>query len=113
MGDCGRSVEKETATGRVHMFQFACCVTSLNGALACTHGGISPRRTAMHNVQITCSIVLLFWVGGAASQSQSSIDVQQIADTMVRLCVGGGTTQAVSGTATGGADFSLRSLDVK
>jgi hypothetical protein len=32
---------------------------------------------------------------------------------MVRLCVGGGHTEATSGTATGGADVSLRSLDVK
>jgi hypothetical protein len=32
---------------------------------------------------------------------------------MVRLCVGGGRTEATSGTGTGGADLSLRSLDVK
>jgi hypothetical protein len=32
---------------------------------------------------------------------------------MVRLCVGGGRTEATSGTGAGGADLSLRSLDVK
>ncbi|MBV9376656.1 MAG: hypothetical protein JO320_16650 [Alphaproteobacteria bacterium] len=32
---------------------------------------------------------------------------------MVRLCVGGGSTQATTGTGSGGADLSLRSLDVK
>jgi hypothetical protein len=32
---------------------------------------------------------------------------------MVRLCLGGGRSEAVSGGGTGGADLSLRSLDVK
>jgi hypothetical protein len=62
--------------------------------------------------KIGCSIALLIWTGAATAQSQTP-NVQQIADTMVRLCIAGGTTQAVSGTATGGADLSLRSLDVK
>jgi len=31
---------------------------------------------------------------------------------MVRLCVGGGHTEATSGGGSGGADLSLRSLDV-
>ena len=40
-------------------------------------------------------------------------NMQKIADTMVRLCVGGGRTQASSSSVTGGADISLRSLDAK
>jgi hypothetical protein len=32
---------------------------------------------------------------------------------MVRLCVGGGRTELTSGATTGGAELSLRSLDVK
>jgi hypothetical protein len=47
------------------------------------------------------------------SVAQSVADTNRIADTMVRLCVGGGHTEATSGTAAGGADLSLRSLDVK
>jgi hypothetical protein len=66
----------------------------------------------MSDARIRCAITLLACVGITAAQSQTP-DVQQIADTMVRLCIGGGTTQAVAGTATGGADLSLRSLDVK
>ena len=45
--------------------------------------------------------------------AQDAAGIERIADTMVRLCVGGGSTQATSGTASGGADLSLRSLDVK
>jgi hypothetical protein len=44
---------------------------------------------------------------------QDTADTERIADTMVRLCVGGGRTEATSGTGAGGADLSLRSLDVK
>jgi hypothetical protein len=47
------------------------------------------------------------------SVAQDAAETERIADTMVRLCVGGGRTEATSGTATGGADLSLRSLDVK
>jgi hypothetical protein len=55
--------------------------------------------------------VCAWWpVLGAA---QDAVVIDKIADTMVRLCVGGGHTEATSGTATGGADLSLRSLDVK
>jgi hypothetical protein len=63
-----------------------------------------------------CAISMLFlacscWpVLGAA---QNAAETDRIADTMVRLCVGGGHTEATSGTAGGGADLSLRSLDVK
>lgn len=45
--------------------------------------------------------------------AQDAAGIERIADTMVRLCVGGGSTQATSGTGSGGADVSLRSLDVK
>ena len=45
--------------------------------------------------------------------AQDAAGLEQIADTMVRLCVGGGSTRATSGTGSGGADLSLRSLDVK
>jgi hypothetical protein len=45
--------------------------------------------------------------------AQDAAGIERIADTMVRLCVGGGTTQATSGTGSGGVDLSLRSLDVK
>jgi hypothetical protein len=45
--------------------------------------------------------------------AQGAAEIDKIADTMVRLCVGGGRTEATSGTAAGGADLSLRSLDVK
>jgi hypothetical protein len=40
------------------------------------------------------------------------VEVDKIADTMVRLCLAGGRSEAVSGGGTGGADLSLRSLDV-
>ncbi len=45
--------------------------------------------------------------------AQDAAGIERIADTMVRLCVGGGSTHATSGTGSGGADLSLRSLDVK
>ena len=44
--------------------------------------------------------------------AQNTVETEKIADTMVRLCVGGGRTEATSGTGSGGADLSLRSLDV-
>jgi hypothetical protein len=42
-----------------------------------------------------------------------SADINEMADTMGRLCLGGGRSEAVSGGGTGGADLSLRALDVK
>jgi hypothetical protein len=45
--------------------------------------------------------------------AQDAVETEKIADLMVRLCVGSGHTEATNGTATGGADVSLRSLDVK
>ena len=54
--------------------------------------------------------VCAWWpVLGAA---QNAAETEKIADTMVRLCVGGGRTEATSGGGTGGADLSLRSLDI-
>jgi hypothetical protein len=54
--------------------------------------------------------VCVWWpILGAA---QNATETDKIADTMVRLCVGGGHTEAISGTGGGGADVSLRSLDV-
>jgi hypothetical protein len=44
--------------------------------------------------------------------AQDAVATEKIADTMVRLCVGGGRTEATSGGGSGGADLSLRSLDV-
>jgi hypothetical protein len=45
--------------------------------------------------------------------AQDAAETDKIADTMVRLCLGGGRSEAVSGGGSGGADLSLRSLDVK
>jgi hypothetical protein len=59
---------------------------------------------------IVSSIALLFWGSAAGAQAPN---VQQIADTMVRLCLGGGSTQATLGSVTGGADVSLRGLDAR
>lgn len=44
--------------------------------------------------------------------AQSAVDTEKIASMMVRLCVGGGRTEVMRGTAAVGADMSLRSLDV-
>jgi hypothetical protein len=54
--------------------------------------------------------VCAWWPILGAAQDAAEID--KIGDTMVRLCVGGGHTEAISGTGGGGADVSLRSLDV-
>jgi hypothetical protein len=45
--------------------------------------------------------------------AQDAVETEKIADLMVRLCVGGGHIEATTGTATGAADVSLRSLDVR
>ena len=45
--------------------------------------------------------------------AQDAAETDKIADMMVRLCIGGGRSEAVSGGGSGGADLSLRSLDVK
>src|ERR1700730_5083751 len=56
-------------------------------------------------------LVCAWWptLGGA----QDAVETGRIAGTMVRLCVGGGRTEATSGAGSGGGDLSLRSLDVK
>ena len=43
--------------------------------------------------------------------AQDAVQTEKIADTMVRLCVGGGRTEATSGTGTGGVDLSLRVVE--
>jgi hypothetical protein len=53
----------------------------------------------------------MFW--SVAGGAQDAGDIERIANTMVRLCVAGGYTEAVSGGGAGGADLSLRSLEVK
>jgi hypothetical protein len=45
----------------------------------------------MGKSRIACSIILLLWAGNATAQNQATINVQQIADTMVRLCIAGGS----------------------
>ena len=45
--------------------------------------------------------------------AQDAAEIERVADTMVRLCVGGGRTDATSGTGAGEADVSLRSFDLK
>src|SRR4051794_22502338 len=64
----------------------------------------------MRFVNLALFIACAGWPALAAAQSAA--DTEKIADTMVRLCVGGGRTEATSGGGTGGADLSLRSLDV-
>ena len=49
----------------------------------------------------------------AVPMAQSSTEIEAAVNTMVRLCLGGGRTEAVSGSAAGGVDLSLRSLDAK
>jgi hypothetical protein len=69
------------------------------------------ERLAMRFAGVALLAVCAWWpVLGAA---QDAVETEKIADLMVRLCVGGGHTEATSGTAAGGADLSLRSLDVK
>jgi hypothetical protein len=64
----------------------------------------------MRFIGIVLFIACPWWpaLGAALDAAQTNT----IADTMVRLCVGGGRTEATSGTGSGGADLSLRSLDV-
>jgi hypothetical protein len=49
----------------------------------------------------------------AMASAQDAAEIERIANTMVRLCVAGGRTDAVTGGGSGGADLSLRSLDIK
>ena len=64
----------------------------------------------MRFVGLAFLLACSWWpVSGAA---QNAAEIENVANTMVRLCVGGGRTEATSGTGSGGADLSLRSLDV-
>jgi hypothetical protein len=61
-----------------------------------------------------CSMLLTtiaLLVFSAETRAQSQKEVDQIATTMVRLCVGGGKKTSVTGGGTAGVDLSLRSLD--
>jgi hypothetical protein len=49
----------------------------------------------------------------ALQKGDDVAEIDKIADTMVRLCVGGGHTEATGGSGSGGADVSLHSFDVK
>lgn len=64
-------------------------------------------RNRSLKIAILFGTALLFAAG-----TQAAPDVDRTADIMVRLCVGGGHTEATSGGGSGGADLSLRSLDV-
>ena len=50
------------------------------------------------------------WLWPTIGNAQDAARIQQIADTMVRLCVGGGHTDAKSGGGSGGADLSAAIL---
>jgi hypothetical protein len=58
-------------------------------------------------------VLLLVCAWPVLGAPQNAAEIDKIANTMVRLCIGGGHTEATNATATGGADLSLRSIDVK
>src|SRR5689334_10183565 len=71
--------------------------------------GLRRRRMRLSSVFfLACA-----WSWPIVGAAQDARETERIADTMVRLCVGGGRTDVTSGTGAGGADLSLRSLDVK
>jgi len=49
----------------------------------------------------------------AVACAQEAAEIERAVNTMVRLCLGGGRTEAMSGGGTGGIDLSLRSLDAR
>jgi hypothetical protein len=65
----------------------------------------------MRFASLVVFVVCAWWSTLGAAQDDA--EVEKIGDTMVRLCLGGGRSEAVSGGGSGGADLSLRSLDVK
>jgi hypothetical protein len=75
-------------------------VAQANGLGATAHGLRKAQEKNLMVARIVCA--LLLWAGAAVAQAPPNI--QQIADTMVRLCVGGGQTQAIVGTAAGGVE---------
>jgi hypothetical protein len=65
----------------------------------------------MRFASLALLLVCAWWpMVGAA---QDAAEVEKIADTMVRLCLGGGRTEATTSAGTGPADLSLRSLGAK
>lgn len=65
----------------------------------------------MHVANFALFLAYILWP--SAGFAQDSPELGRIADTMVRLCLGGGHTETMSGGGTGGADLSLRSLAIK
>ena len=59
------------------------------------------------------ALFLAYILWPAAGVAQDSAAFGRVADTMVRLCLAGGYTESRSGGGSGGADLSLRSLDIK
>lgn len=59
------------------------------------------------------AVLIVYGCWPVVGAAQDSVDTEKIANLMVRLCVGGGHTEVTSGVTTGGAEVSLRSLDVK
>lgn len=64
----------------------------------------------MHLSKFALSLAYVFWPAAAGAQTA---DIDYIVDTMVRLCLAGGRTEAFSGGGSVGADLSLRSQDVR
>lgn len=48
---------------------------------------------------------------GISNRPRSPAELQQIADSMVRLCLGGGRIESISGHGVGEMDLSLKSTD--
>jgi len=65
-----------------------------------------PIRVSKLSVAIATTML-----GTLSLAAQTAPEMEQIANTMVRLCVGGGRTEVVSAGGTASRDFSLRSLD--
>jgi hypothetical protein len=73
------------------------------------HVGGGYRKRLMRFARLILILVCVGWPIVGAAQDAAEID--KTADMMVRLCLGGGRSEAVSGSSA--ADLSLRSLDVK
>jgi hypothetical protein len=63
-------------------------------------------------MRLACFLLLVVGAWPVPGVAQST-EVDKIANTMVRLCVGGGHTDATNTGVTGRADLSLRSFDAK
>jgi hypothetical protein len=64
----------------------------------------------MHPARLVAILTLMLWSN--VTKAEVPPDIQHYADIMVRLCVGGGHTEASSGSGDAGANLSLRSLDI-